>query len=147
MSKSINRVTLLGHVGSDPDVKNVSGGRKVANVNLATNSEWTDDRGKKHEDVQWHRCTFWEKSAEIVEEWLRTGDRLFVEGRIKYDRVENSKGEVRYYTSIIVSNFVMLGGGKTKTHPTDRRPSKEQFVPRELGDRNPDPDYGEDLPF
>ena len=107
MSRSLNRVTLIGHVGSDPDVHLTSGGRKVANFSLATNENWTDESGQEHEEVSWHKCEAWGGHADVIETWVKKGQQLMVEGRIKYTTSENEKGKT-YYTSIVVSNFIML---------------------------------------
>ena len=82
MSRSLNRVTLIGHVGSDPDVHLTSGGRKVANFSLATNENWTDGDGKEHEEVTWHKCEAWGGHADVIETWVKKGQQLMVEGRI-----------------------------------------------------------------
>ena len=137
MSKSINKVILIGHVGQDPETAILTDNLKVANFSLATNRRWTDMSGRQREETDWHRCKVWNELADIVQEWVKKGDQLYIEGRIKYDKVESFKGEMKIYTSIIVSQLIILGGGKPK-----RGRTREQFVPHELGDRNQ-----EDLPF
>ena len=139
MSKSINKVILIGHVGGDPEIKVTYNEQKVANFNLATNRQWKDKHGKDHDEVDWHRCVAWDGLVEVIEEWVKKGDQLYIEGRIKYDKAETD-GEVKYYTSIVVSQMVMLGGGGPRIK--SKRGKGSQFVPRELGDRNE-----EDLPF
>ena len=141
MSKSINKVILIGHVGQDPKIAILPGDKKVANFSLATNRQWKDKHGQEREDVSWHRCSVFDKLADIVESWVKKGDQLYVEGRIQYNTSEADDGKVTYWTTVIVSQLVMLGGGGPRVK-SKRKGRKEQFIPRELGDRNE-----EDLPF
>ena len=106
MSKSMNRVTLIGNVGSDPDARETSNGTRVAHLSLATNRVFQTN-GELQERTDWHRLTFWGRSAEIVEEYVRKGARLFVEGRIEYGLYERDGVEVPT-VDVIVQDFVML---------------------------------------
>jgi len=110
MSKSLNRVMLIGTVGSDPEVRTTAAGAKVAKLSLATNRKWQDRSGWDQETTEWHRLTFFGKLADIVEQWVRKGDRIFVEGRIEYSRAQDAQGGTRYWTDIVVENLLMLGG-------------------------------------
>lgn len=109
MSRSVNTVHLIGHVGSDPEVRTTTSGTMVAKVSLATNRSYTDRAGAKQEDTQWHRLAFFARLAEIVEEYVTKGDRIYVEGRIEYSQTEGDDGSTRYWTDIIVNDLTMLG--------------------------------------
>jgi single-strand DNA-binding protein len=109
MSRSVNRIILVGHVGSDPDVRRTSTGRPVANVSLATNRRY-EQNGEIHERTDWHRLTFWSKSAETVEQYVRRGTRLYVEGRIEYGSYERD-GQSVPTADIVVREFVFLDPG------------------------------------
>jgi single-strand DNA-binding protein len=102
---------LIGNVGSDPEIRTTGGGTKMAKVSLATNRTFTDRSGQQQEKTEWHRLTFWDRMAELVEQYIKKGDRLYVEGRLEYSTTEDDKGNQRYWTDIIVREMVMLSGG------------------------------------
>ena len=108
MSRSLNKVMLIGNVGSEPDVRATSSGTQVAKVSLATNRQWKDGSGQQKEKTEWHRLTFFGRLVDIVDQWVKKGDRLYVEGRIEYSESETD-GQKKYWTDIIVAEMVMLG--------------------------------------
>ena len=108
MSRSLNKVMLIGNVGNDPDVRATSSGTQVAKVSLATNRQWKDGSGQQREKTEWHRLTFFGRLVDIVDQWVKKGDRLYVEGRIEYSESETD-GQKRYWTDVIVTEMVMLG--------------------------------------
>jgi single-strand DNA-binding protein len=110
MSRSLNKVMLIGNVGSEPEIKTTGGGTKLAKVSLATNRTFNDRSGQKQEKTEWHRLTFWDKLADLVEQYVKKGDRVYVEGRIEYSQTEDDKGNQRFWTDIVVQEMVLLGG-------------------------------------
>lgn len=106
MSRSVNRIILVGHAGSEPDVRQTSTGSTVAHVSLATNRTYNRD-GELQQRTDWHRLTFWNQSAEAIEKYLRKGNRLFVEGRIEYGSYDRD-GVTVPTTDVIVHDFVFL---------------------------------------
>lgn len=109
MSRSLNKVMLIGNVGNDPEIRATSTGARVAKVSLATNRSWTDrNTGQKNEKTEWHRLTFFGRLVDVVEQWVKKGDRLYVEGRIEYSQTEG-EGGTKYWTDIVVQEMVMLG--------------------------------------
>lgn len=109
MSRSLNKVMLIGNVGNDPEIRATSSGARVAKVSLATNRSWTDrNTGQKNEKTEWHRLTFFGRLVDVVEQWVKKGDRLYVEGRIEYSQTEG-EGGTKYWTDIVVQEMVMLG--------------------------------------
>jgi single-strand DNA-binding protein len=109
MSRSLNKVMLIGNVGNDPEIRATGSGARVAKVSLATNRSWTDrNSGQKNEKTEWHRLTFFGRLVDIVEQWVKKGDRLYVEGRIEYSQTEG-EGGTKYWTDIVVNEMVMLG--------------------------------------
>jgi len=108
MSRSLNKVMLIGNVGNDPEIRATSGGARVAKASLATNRSWSDRSGQQQEKTEWHRLTFFGRLVDIVEQWVKKGDRLYVEGRIEYSQTEG-EGGTRYWTDIVVTEMVMLG--------------------------------------
>lgn len=113
MSRSLNKVTLIGNLGSDPEVRSATGGNRVANFSLATSRSWNDASGAKQEKTEWHRCVAWNSKtsqlADIVERYVKKGDKLYVEGRIEYRQWQDKDGQTRYSTEINVRELIMLG--------------------------------------
>ena len=109
MSRSLNKVMLIGNVGSDPEVRSTASGTRLAKMSLATNRQWTNKDGSEQEKTEWHRLTVWGKLADVVERYVKKGDRLYVEGRIEYSESE-SDGQKKYWTDVNVLEMVMLGG-------------------------------------
>lgn len=106
MSRSVNRVILVGNAGSDPDVRETGTGTTVAHVSLATNRVFQRN-GQEQKKTDWHRLTFWSGAAEIAEKWVRKGTRLYVEGRIEYGSYERDGVSIPT-TDVIVQEFVLL---------------------------------------
>ena len=113
MSRSLNKVTLIGNLGNDPEVRSTTGGNRVATFSLATSRSWNDQAGNRQEKTEWHRCVVWNTKgsqlADIVEKYVRKGDKLYVEGRIEYRQWQDKDGQTRYSTEINVRELIMLG--------------------------------------
>lgn len=148
MSRSLNKVMLIGNVGAEPEIRQTSSGTKLAKVSLATNRAFTDRSGQQQDKTEWHRLTLWDRLADIVERYVHKGDRLYVEGRLEYSQTEEEQGGVRYWTDIIVREMVMLGQGGpggTGGPPDGERTMNRQ--PQTAGRSAPLPDEDDDLPF
>ena len=116
MSRSLNKVTLIGNLGNDPEVRSTTGGNRVATFSLATSRSWNDASGNKQEKTEWHRCVVWNTKnsqlADIVEKYVKKGDKIYVEGRIEYRQWQDKENQTRYSTEINVRELIMLGGGR-----------------------------------
>jgi single-strand DNA-binding protein len=116
VSRSLNKVILIGNLGNDPEVRSTTGGNRVATFSLATSRSWNDAGGSKQEKTEWHRCVVWNTKssqlADIVEKYVKKGDKLYVEGRIEYRQWQDKDGQTRYSTEINVRELIMLGGGR-----------------------------------
>lgn len=110
MSRSLNKVMLIGNVGNDPEIRATAGGARVAKLSLATNRSWSGRDGQQQEKTEWHRLTFFGRLVDIVEQWVHKGDKLYVEGRLEYSQTQDDQGGVKYWTDIVVNEMVMLGG-------------------------------------
>ncbi|HVO36034.1 MAG TPA: single-stranded DNA-binding protein [Gemmatimonadales bacterium] len=114
MSRSLNKVMLIGNLGADPEVRSTNNGTRVATLSLATSRQWTTQGGEKQEKTEWHRCVVWNTRqsglADVVEKYLKKGDRVYVEGRIEYRTWKDREGQTRYTTEINVRDLVMLSG-------------------------------------
>ncbi|HEX6940323.1 MAG TPA: single-stranded DNA-binding protein [Longimicrobiales bacterium] len=116
MSRSLNKAMLIGNVGADPEVRTTAGGTRVASVSLATHRRWSDREGQAHERTDWHRVIAWDRLADVIERFVKRGDRLFVEGRIEYRSWEDSAGHTRYATEIIAQEVILLDNPKSEAN-------------------------------
>lgn len=109
MNAMKNKVQLIGHVGQEPEIKTFDGGKKVANITLATNDNYTNANGEKVEDTQWHKVKAWGKLADIIEKYVTKGKEICVEGKLTYSDYLDKNGEKRYVTEIVISDLLLLG--------------------------------------
>ena len=105
-----NKVTLIGNLGQNPEVKELDGGKKLAKFSLATNETYRNKAGEKVTDTQWHNLTVWGKTADIVEKYLKKGSEVAVEGKLLNRNYTDKEGVKRYVTEVQVSELVLLGG-------------------------------------
>lgn len=114
MSRSLNKVMLMGNLGNDPEVRSTPGGGRVASFSLATSRVWNDQSGTRQEKTEWHKCIAWnqgtQKLADIVEQYCKKGKPVFVEGSIEYRQWQDKEGQTRYSTEIRVRELILLGG-------------------------------------
>jgi single-strand DNA-binding protein len=116
VSRSLNKAILIGNVGSDPEIRTVGTGGKVANFSLATSRTWNDQSGTKQEKTEWHRCVVWNSGnkgtglADVVERYVKKGEKIYVEGEIEYRQWQDKDGQTRYTTEIRVRELMLLGG-------------------------------------
>ena len=125
----VNKVILIGRLGSDPEVRYTPSGDAVANFNIATSEEWKDkNTGEKKERTEWHRIVAWRRLGEICGEYLSKGRQVYVEGRIQTNTWEDKDGNKRYTTEILASTVQFLGGresagaGRPETPPIPEFP-------------------------
>jgi len=119
---SVNKAILLGRVGKDPEIRDFDNGNKVANFSLATSETWKDkNTGEKKEQTEWHNIAVFGKLAEIVESYVKKGQELYVEGKIKTRYWEDQNGDKKYITEIVLNGFgdtlQMIGSKKQEDEP------------------------------
>ncbi|WP_419165069.1 single-stranded DNA-binding protein [Candidatus Palauibacter sp.] len=130
MARSLNKATLIGNLGADPEVRSTNAGTRVATLSVATSRRWTSRAGEPQEKTEWHRVVCWDKLAEICERYLSKGDRVYVEGRIEYRQWEGQDGQTRYTTEIRALEMIMLGsggGGRESYSSTEAGPARSDF--------------------
>lgn len=110
-----NSVTLVGFVGNDPEVRNLSGGQTVTSISIATSRSWKDNEGKRQSETDWHRVTCFNGIGTAVAGHLAKGAMIMVTGRIHYTRWTDSEGQVRHGCEIIAGEVDFLARGKTRT--------------------------------
>lgn len=106
--KSVNRVTLLGHVVADPQIKSTKSGKQVANFAVATNNEWFDHNGELQRSVDFHRVVAWERLASVTEQFLTKGSPILLEGRLTNRSYESKDKMRKYITEVVVNNLHLL---------------------------------------
>lgn len=108
---SLNKVMIIGNLGRDPEVRYTPDGAAIANLSLATTSQWKDkNTGEKKEETEWHRVVFYGRLAEIVGEYAKKGRPLYVEGRLKTRKWTDKDGIEKYTTEIVADQMQLLGG-------------------------------------
>ncbi len=124
MSRSLNKVQLIGNLGADPEVRSTSNGSRVATLSLATSRQWKNQAGEKQEKTEWHRVVLWNNKgstlADIAERYCKKGDKVYVEGSIEYRSWQDREGQTRYTTEITARELILLSG---------RSDSAESFSP------------------
>jgi single-strand DNA-binding protein len=154
----LNRVTLIGRLGKDPEVRRLETGAAVAKFTMATSESYKDKDGNKQETTEWHNVVMWRTQAEIAEKYLKKGMLVYVEGKLTYREYTDKDNVKKYFTEIVASNFQMLerregGGGGSFPSAAD----EPAYANRGGGNAVPEPagvmgDVGEppvtdDLPF
>lgn len=117
----LNRVTLIGNLTRDPELRNTPNGKAVASMSIATNRFWTDAQGQKQKEAEFHNIVMWSKLAEIASQYLHRGSKVYIEGRLQTREWTGQDGIKRYRTEIVADNMIMLNGpadnaGKTRTN-------------------------------
>ena len=120
MSKgSINKVMLIGNLGSDPELRFTPNGVQVANFSLATTESWTDKSGERQERAEWHRIVLWRRLAEIAGQYLKKGSKIYIEGKLQTRSWEDQNGQKRYTTEVVANSMEMLDGGQATVAEVD----------------------------
>ena len=109
MNAMKNRVQLIGNVGNEPEIKTFDGGKKLANLTIATNDTYRNDKGDKVEQTEWHKVTAWGKTADIIEKYVTKGKEVAIEGKLTHRSYEDKNGEKRYITEVIVNEILLIG--------------------------------------
>ena len=102
-----NSVQLIGHVGQEPEIKNLESGR-VANFTIATNENYTNAKGEKVEQTQWHRVTAWGKTADIIERFVTKGKEIAIEGKLTHRSYDDKDGNKRFITEVIANEILLI---------------------------------------
>ncbi len=150
MARGVNKVILVGNLGSDPEVKYMPSGSAVANVSIATTDSWKDKgTGERQERTEWHRVVFFNRLAEIAGEYLRKGSQVYIEGRLQTRKWQDQSGNDRYTTEIVANDMQMLGGrGGGGSASFDEPPAKQSAAPAApAGAQSAPDDFDDDIPF
>lgn len=139
--RGINKVMLIGNAGADPESRNLPNGNAVANLRIATSEQWKDKQtGDKMEKTEWHTLVFFGRLAEVVAEYVRKGQTVYVEGKLQTRKWQDQSGNDRYSTEVVCSEMQMLGGKQGGHQRTDSQ--RGQDAQRPAGD-----DFDSEIPF
>lgn len=129
---SLNKVTLIGNLGNDPEAKKTKDGDSIANISLATSEKWKDKAtGEAREKTEWHRVSFFGNLADVVIKYLKKGSQIYVEGSMNTKKYVDKDGVEKYATSVRASSIVMLGGKSdaSKAAPTEASSTSDEDIP------------------
>jgi single-strand DNA-binding protein len=166
----LNKVTLIGRLGADPEVKYMPSGGAVTNIGLATTRRWKDRQtGERRDETEWHRVTFFNRVAEVAGEYLRKGSLIYIEGRIRTRKWQDQNGQDRYTTEIIAEQMQMLdtksggtsnfGDNQSSANASHQQPQPAPTTPamnntpvNQQSAETPQPaaayeDFDDDIPF
>lgn len=118
MARSLNKVMLIGHLGADPELRYTPTGVPVATFRIATNETWRDAEGNMQERTEWHTIVVWRKLAELTNELLKKGSRVYVEGRLQTRTYEDRNGIRRTVTEIVADDIILLEPKATSSEPS-----------------------------
>jgi len=163
MARGVNKVILVGNLGNDPEVRATTTGSRVATISIATSESWTDkNTGQKQEKTEWHRVVFFQRLAEIVEQYLTKGSQVYVEGRLQTRKWQDQNGQDKYTTEVVANDLQMLGGRGggggggdfQSTAPMDpqQAPASQPASPKSEPAKTsaaagPDINFDDDIPF
>ena len=146
MAKSLNRATLIGNLGKDPELRTTGTGTSVCSFSLATSDSYKDKSGEWKETTDWHNIVLWDKLAEIANEYLSKGRKVYIEGRIKNRSYEGKDGVTRYISEVVAQTMIMLdgksqsGGGDGQSYSRQQKSDVDQTSPSD----HLAPDFGSD---
>ncbi|WP_458118755.1 single-stranded DNA-binding protein [Mannheimia haemolytica] len=154
----VNKVILVGNLGADPKLNNEQDIEKLAaRLSIATSESWQDQRtGEKVEKTEWHSVVLWRKLAKIASDWLRKGDKVYIEGKLQTRKWTDNNGIERYTTEIVASSLQMLGTkGENRTAPTNNAPkpqdnevmTDEERQEAQQVQQQSSPNFDDDVPF
>ncbi len=149
----VNKVIIVGRLGTDPEIKTIGSGQQVARLSVATSENWVDREGKKQERTEWHRIVVWGKLAEICGKHLAKGRQVYLEGRLQTRSWEDQQGQKKYATEIIANNIQFLGApgeqGQTRDNSNSQATNTKGGDDFGFQDFAPEPsfDSSEEIPF
>lgn len=141
---SLNKVTLIGSLGRDPEIRYMPNGDAACNLSVATSESWKDKSGEKQERTEWHRISMFGKLAEIAGQYLAKGSSVYLEGKLQTRKWTDKDGVEKYTTEIIADRMQMLGG-KEQRHGQQQEQRQESQQSRQ---QRPTADsFDDDIPF
>jgi single-strand DNA-binding protein len=146
MSRGVNKVVLVGHLGADPEVRRTTNDAAITTIKVATSASWRDKQsGELQERTEWHRVKFFGKLAEIASQYLAKGSLVYIEGSLRTEKYTDKEGVERWSTDVIAQEMQMLGGRdehRAKPQPPSDKAARQPAQPT----RQPAPAIANDVP-
>lgn len=141
---SLNKITLIGRVGKDPEIRNTGNSKSIVSFSLATSETWKDQQGQKQEKTEWHNITcFNETLCRIIESYVKKGSQIYIEGKLVTEKYTDKNGIERYTTKVVLDNFngklILLGG---KSSQNNQENFQQSFLDKKVENQLDD-----DIPF
>lgn len=147
MARGVNKVTIVGNLGQDPETKALPSGSYVTNISVATSESWKDKQtGQQQERTEWHRIVFFNRLAEIAGEYLRKGSQVYIEGKLQTRKWQDQNGQDRYTTEIIANEMQMLSHASGHEVGTNDKSNQAQVSPAPQAAQGMD-NFDDDIPF
>lgn len=152
MAGSLNKVMLIGNLGSDPEIKEMSDGTKMAKFSIATTETYKNKQGEKVSNTDWHNIVLWRGIAQVAEQYLKKGDSVLIEGKIKNRSWEDENGNKKYATDIQGDNMTMLGSKRDRDNlnageSSNPTPMANSGTHLSVNESNDVTETNNDLPF
>jgi len=143
MARGVNKVIVIGNLGSDPEMRYTASGAGVCELRVATNESWTDKNGQRQERTEWHRIVVWGKRAEVCSKYLAKGRQVYVEGRLQTRSWDDKDGNKRYTTEIVANDVQFLSSNNSNAGSRSDDGPPPPSEPYGFNDSSPD----DDIPF
>ncbi len=155
MARGLNKVMIIGNLGKDPEMKYTQQGKPVTTFSVAVSRTWKDPEGQMKEETEWFRVVAWEKLAELCNEYLRKGSKVYIEGRLKTREYQAQDGQTRYMTEVVAFDMQTLdsrqqGGSSSGYDDRQAAPSRSGGGGSSAGSNSIDDDSdmdADDIPF
>ena len=147
-SRGVNKVILIGNLGADPEIRYTQDSTCVAVLSVGTNESWTDKQNQQQTRVEWHRCVAYRGLAEVCQQYLTKGGKVYIEGRLKTRKWKAQDGSDRFTTEVVIQDMQMLGGNRNQNiapPPPAAEPNRNSSSG--TGSPMPPPDFDDDIPF
>ncbi|MAZ55539.1 MAG: single-stranded DNA-binding protein [Flavobacteriales bacterium] len=154
MAGSMNKVILIGNLGADPEIREMNDGTKMAKFSIATSEKYTNREGQLISNTDWHNIVLWRRTAEVAEKYLKKGDSVCIEGKLKTRSWEDENGNKKYATDVQGDNMTMLGSRRDSINPESNyttNNSENSITDKKITDTstesNTNTDSVDNLPF
>ena len=147
MAGSLNKVILIGNLGADPEIKKMADGTKMAKFSIATTETYKNKQGERVSNTDWHNIVLWRGVAQVAEQYLKKGDSVLIEGKIKNRSWEDENGIKKYATDIQGDNMTMLGSKRDQSNQGHQAPEQSQETATRLTGQGESENTDNDLPF
>jgi single-strand DNA-binding protein len=129
MTRGLNKLMIIGHLGRDPEMRYTPSGRPVTTFSVATSRSWHSADGERHEETEWFNVVAWGNLAEICNQHLHKGQQVYVEGRLQTRRWEDTEGNKHFTTEVVAKEMIMLGDRRDTPSPMDDSAEDEEEMP------------------